>query len=191
VGPVVFVAAWVVAGWRAAIYSPTDEAISELAAVGASTRVLMTAGFVAFAVGVGMFAVGCRRLLPGWSWPALLLAAVATFGAAVFPLSGNDFDAAHGAFAGVGYLGLVAAPLLAAPDFRRAGRQVWMWSSLAVAATGALCLVASVLVGANGLAQRLGLTMVDIWIVVLAVAVGLGSVPDAIEARADDQVSKR
>jgi hypothetical membrane protein len=173
VGPVAFVAAWLLCGAATEGYSPVDEAISELAAVGAPTRVAMTTGFVVFSVGVGWFALACRPRLPGWSWLALGLAAAATLGAAIFPLGedGADFDAAHGAFAGLGYGFLVAAPLLAAVAYRRAGDQPEAIASLAVGVVAAACLLASVSVEANGLFQRLGLTVVDAWIVVLAVAI--------------------
>jgi hypothetical membrane protein len=172
-GPLVFVATWVLCGAATDGYSPVDEAISELAAVGAPTRVAMTAGFVAFAAGVGWFALACRRALPGWSWLALALAAAATLGAAIFPLGedGTDFDAAHGAFAGLGYAFLVMAPLLVVGPHRRAGDGRRAVAAIVVGLFAAACLVASVAVEANGLFQRLGLTVVDAWIVVLAVTI--------------------
>jgi hypothetical protein len=137
------------------------------------TRIAMTVGFVAFSLGVGWFALTCRSVLPGWSWLALAVAAAATTGAAIFPLRGEgaDFDAVHGAFAGFGYVFLVVAPLLAAGPFRRRGDAEWALASLAVAVAAAVCLVASVSVEANGLFQRLGLTAVDAWIVVLAASI--------------------
>src|SRR5690606_7489394 len=88
-GPVAFIAAWVLAGAATEGYSPRGEAISELAARGASTRVVMTAGFGAFALGVWIAApVIGDRLGRGVGW-ALRVAAVGTAGAAVFPLGSS------------------------------------------------------------------------------------------------------
>ncbi len=52
-GPGLFIVAWVVGGIAFVGYSPLEDTISELAAVDAPTRVLMTLGLVAFSVGVG------------------------------------------------------------------------------------------------------------------------------------------
>jgi hypothetical membrane protein len=70
VGPVAFVAAWLGAGLATGGYSAVEGAISDLAAVGAPHRGLMTLGFVVFGVAVPIYGLALRRVLPGWSWPA-------------------------------------------------------------------------------------------------------------------------
>ena len=55
VGPVVFVVSWALAGATTSGYSNVDGAISDLAAVGASTQVAMTISFVVFGVGAIAF----------------------------------------------------------------------------------------------------------------------------------------
>ena len=52
-GPALFVFGWVLGSLLFVGYSPLKETISELAAVDASTRVVMTVGLPAFGVGVG------------------------------------------------------------------------------------------------------------------------------------------
>ncbi len=163
-GPCAFVAAWAVAGVVAEGYSPVDEAISRLAAVGAPTRPLMTAGFLAFGAGMAAFAAGLRSASDGWAGLAALAAGCCTVGVAAVPLDGGH-DGLHGALAGLGYGALVAVPLLAAEP---AGRR----SAVAVgtAVVAGACLAASVAVeGPDGLLQRLGLALLDGWLVATAV----------------------
>jgi len=163
-GPASFVGAWVVGGAIAEPYSPVDDAISRLAAAGASTRPLMTAGFLGFATGVGAYAVALRTVLPGAAWVAALGSAVTTAGVAAVPLD-VGFDGLHGVLAGAGYATLVAVPALAARPLAREGRRRAAVAAVGVAAVGATALVASVaLDDANGLCQRLGLTTVDLWL---------------------------
>ena len=56
VAPSVFITAWAVLGARTDGYSPVDDPISRLAAVGAPTRIPMTAALVAYAIGLGAYA---------------------------------------------------------------------------------------------------------------------------------------
>lgn len=156
VGPSAFVAAWAVAGARRSGYSPVDDAISRLAEVGSSSRPLMTAGFVTFGVAMPVFAVGARRSLGPAATTALVVAGLTTIGVAATPL-GPGSDTAHGVFAGVGYVAMAAAPVLA--DGRRGAL---------VSAVAAASLVATTIGPAHGLFQRLGLGVVDAWIVVTA-----------------------
>jgi hypothetical membrane protein len=161
VGPVAFVAAWAIGGALAEGYSPRDDAISELAAVGATTRPLMTAGFVLF--GAGMIAFS--RALERGPAVAAVAAGVCTIGVAAVPLDAG-YDGLHGALAGAGYAALVAVPATAAMRLRPSSGAV----AAAVAVVAGACLVASVVVtGPNGLFQRLGLTLVDAWLAVTAV----------------------
>lgn len=165
VGPVAFVGSWAIAGATTPGYSPVDRAISDLAAVGASTRVAMTLGFVVFGLGLVAFGLALRTGLGGRSWVAAVTTGSSTIGVAATPLGGWSGNGLHAAFAGVGYAGIVALPLLAAA---RIGRRSWARVSVLIAAFSAVCLVASTLGPAHGLWQRLGLTVADAWIVVTA-----------------------
>lgn len=168
IGPAAFVAAWAIAGARRSGYSPIDDAISELARVGTSSRPMMTAGFVTFGVAVPAFALGARRELGTPAAIALTVAGVATLGVAGFPLRDGSSATAHAVCAAVGYAGIAAAPALAS---RRA-------SGFALSAAAAVALAASTFDSTHGLFQRLGLGVVDAWIV-------------AVALRSDDQRLKR
>ena len=116
VGPSAFVAAWLGAGAAADGYSPVEDAISRLAAQGAATRAVMTGGFVAFGIGVPLYAAALRRTLPGCAWVAATASGVATLGVALFPLDQSRAgDRMHAVFAGAGYAALALTPVLAAP----------------------------------------------------------------------------
>ena len=164
VGPGAFVGAWAVGGLVAEGHSPVDDAISRLAAVGATTRPLMTAGFLVFGAGMVGFAAGLRSAVDGPAWLAALAAGCCTAGVAAVPLDGGH-DGLHGALAGAGYVALAAVPLLVARSWPR-GRRV----AVATAIAAGLALTASVAVdGPNGLLQRLGLTLLDVWVATTAV----------------------
>ena len=64
IGPAAFVTAWAANGAATKGYSPIDDAISRLAAVGTTTRPFMTAGFVCFGLAVPIYASALRRYLP-------------------------------------------------------------------------------------------------------------------------------
>ncbi len=167
-GPAAFVAAWAVGGAVAEGYSPVDDPISRLAAVGASTRPLMTAGFLGFGAGMTVFAGGLRTSLAGRAWGAALAAGACTVGVAAVPLDSGRDDL-HGLLAGLGYAALVAVPALAAGPLAR-GRRGEAIVATVVAAVAAACLVASATTaGPDGLLQRIGLTTVDAWLAVTAV----------------------
>lgn len=134
-----------------------NDAISRLAAKGAPTRPLMTAGFLAFATGMGLTARALRDAEMGRAWKAAAAAAVTTIGVAAFPLDAG-VDGLHGVFAGAGYVALVAMLALAGDR-----------TSRAMAAFAALCLALSTLdADTNGLFQRLGLTTIDVWLIALS-----------------------
>jgi hypothetical membrane protein len=177
IGPVAFVGAWVTAGARTSGYSPVDEAISDLAAVGASTRVLMTVGFVVFGIGLIAFGIALRAQLAGRAWIAAVVTGASTIGVAVTPLGGWSGDGVHATFAGIGYLSIVAVPLLAARPLARAGRTAWARASVAIAVISGAALLASTLGPAHGLWQRIGLTVADAWIVVTGAGLLLASAP--------------
>ena len=70
IGPAAFIVAWAVASSIAPRYSASDDAISELAAVRAQTRLLMTGGFVALALCATPYAMVLRSALGGRAWIA-------------------------------------------------------------------------------------------------------------------------
>ena len=172
VGPVAFVTTWALLGLATPDYSPVHDAISRLAATGASTRAWMTAGLLAFAAGMSTYALGLRAAVPGPAWVTAMATGAATVGVAAFPLgpSGAVGDAtAHAAFAFAGYASLAATPLLAARGEADRGRSAWARLSLAAAALSAVFLAASTVGPLDGLFQRLGLTVGDAWVVASAV----------------------
>jgi hypothetical membrane protein len=172
VGPIAFASAWISGSLRTSGYSMLNDAISRLAAVRADTRVLMTAGFVVFAVGVLTFAHGLRRSLPGRAWLAAAASAVATLGVALLPLDhSSTVDLLHGAAATVGYVTLAATSLLAGSSLRRIGRARAAAVSTAAGVVTALCLAATLLGPKHGLFQRVGVSVGDAWIVGAAVAI--------------------
>jgi hypothetical membrane protein len=184
VGPCAFVAAWVGAGVATDGYSPVDDAISRLAAQGAATRAVMTAGFVAFGIGVPLYAVALRRTLPGWAWVAAMASGVATLGVALFPLDRSHAgDQIHGVFAVAGYAALAVTPLLAARPLSRRGQRGAAVASMVIGIGSAVCLAASLVGPAHGLFQRLGLTLVDAWLVATAVTVARGRTAGTARSR--------
>lgn len=148
-GPVGFIAAWATASVIADRYSPVGQPISELAASGAATRPLMTAGFIAIAVGVAAFG----SVLSPRGRAAAFVNAIATLAVAALPLNAG-MDDAHGIAAGIAYLSLVAVAYLGGATPR-------LWGVAAV------CLILSArgFEEFQGLLQRVGLTTVDAWIV--------------------------
>lgn len=169
--PVAFVSGWLVLGARTDGYDPLRDAISQLAREGAPTRAAMTACFVAFGV-----------LLPVWAWtvarrlrvpalrPVVVTAGLATLAVAALPLTregGQALDVAHAVAALTGYVAMAATPLVAATGLRGRARA----ACLAVGVTSALALTGSVLVDGGGGLQRLGLTVVDAWHLVVAALV--------------------
>lgn len=177
VGPVAYVAIWAMAGMVTPDYDPVSQAISELGAVGAPTRGAMSTGFVVFGLLALPFAVALRRGLPGDGRPAAASAVVcglATVGAAVFPCTAGCpgpgatmTDTGHSVVAVVGYLALMATPLLVARQLR--GQDRWRgfarWS-LACGLVGSALMAAWALGlfgAAGGAAQRTFNTLADVW----------------------------
>lgn len=170
--PVAFVGGWVVNGLRTPGYDPLTDAISQLAREGAPTRAAMTACFLAFGVLIPVWARTVSRELgvPALQ-PVVTVAGLATLAVAALPLSrtpGGGQDVAHAVAAGIGYVAMAATPLVAAQGLRGVART----ASLATGAVSTVALVAS-LAGSGGL-QRVGLTVVDAWHVVVATAVLTG-----------------
>lgn len=167
-GPVAFIVSWLVLGSRLSGYSPVQDTISRLAASGAPTRPAMTAGIVAFSAGAGLFALRLRGSLGSPAWRTLLAGGLATLGVAAFPLGTPANDAAHAACVALAYPALAATPALAARSLRQRGRLNWARASWAAAVGSGLFLASSVLGPFNGLFQRVGLGLVDMWIMAMA-----------------------
>jgi hypothetical protein len=149
-------------------YSPVEDPISRLAAVGASTRPFMTAGFAAFGAGVGLYATALREGLPGGAALAASTTAAASLGVAALPLNA-DLDRAHALAAGLAYASLAATPLLGARALARTGRRGAAAASVACGLACAASLAASAVVETRvGLWQRVGLTTGDVWLVASA-----------------------
>jgi hypothetical membrane protein len=183
IGPAAFVGAWVTGGAATAGYSPVADAISRLAARGAATQPLMTAGFVAFGLAVPAYAAALRRAVPGRAWVAAAATGIATLGVAGVPLE-TGRDALHDACAVTGYATLAAVPLLASRPLAAVGRRRAARASIATGALSSVCLLLSLAGPAHGLFQRAGLTIGDAWLVTSAVAIirGFRLAPDPREA---------
>ena len=167
VGPLAFVGAWAVGGAVAEGYSPQEDAISELAAVGATTRTLMTAGFVLFGAGTALFSVALRQAFGRPAAVAAVAAGCCTIAVAAVPLD-TGHDGLHGVFAGAGYAVLVAVPACAAWSPGRRLPVAGLAAATTAVAAGACLLASVVIAGPDGLLQRVGLTLVDAWIAVTA-----------------------
>ena len=169
VGPAAFVGAWVVGAIRTPGYSSVDTAISRLAAVGASTRPLMTAGMVTFGVALPVFSRALRAEFRDAVAVSAIVAGGGTLGVAALPLDvSHSIDVAHGVAATIAYLGTAGMPALALRTLRRRGNTSAAALSLGVAAISAASLVATTVGPAHGFFQRLGLTVADVWMVTVA-----------------------
>jgi hypothetical membrane protein len=178
VGPAAFVAAWVTGGATKDGYSPVHDAISRLAAVGASTRPLMTAGFVVFGTAVPVYAAALRRSVPGVAWITATITGLSTLAVAAAPLDhSSTVDSLHALFAGIGYLTLAATPLLAARPLLRAGQRTLARTGLVAGGIAATSLALTVTGLPTGLFQRVGLTAGDVWLVATAVAMLTNRLP--------------
>lgn len=170
VGPAAFVLAWSVAGVTRANYSFVEDAISRLAEAGASSAPLMTAGFVMFGVGVPLYAIALRAALPGPAWRFAAVSGLATLGVAALPLGGG-VDVAHGVAATVGYGALCLTPISAATALRTLGRRGAARASLATGVVAGASLAMTLTGRADGVWQRLGLTVGDAWIIATALRI--------------------
>ncbi len=169
-GPAAFVGAWIVGGLIKDGYSPVHDTISRLAEQGASTRPLMTAGFVGFGVLMTLYARELGRALgsPGVR-AAVTTSALGTLAVAAFPVTadgGTRSDNLHYAAAGLAYVANAVGPLVAARHLSTVrGRRVSGAAGVAIAAALVGSLSADEI---TGLLQRTGLTLYDAWAVVIA-----------------------
>jgi hypothetical protein len=170
-GPAAFITAWVVGGLVTDGYSPIDQAISRLAAESASHPQILTAGLLTFAGAMAVGAVGLRGSTLHRLWPVALANAAAAVAVAATPLEHADrLDALHGVAAASAYVALAAMPLLGAAPLRRSGRRREAAWSTALGLGVAASLVATQVTEASGLAQRVGLTLGDVWLVSAGIA---------------------
>ena len=166
-GVVVLTAAWLLAGIATDGFDVRSQSISQLQRDGTATAAVMTPAFVAFSLGALAFA----PLLPRAPRVALVVAAVATLGAAASPLGevrGGRQDAVHLAFGATGYLALSVLPLLAAAH--RTGRA--RAAALAAGGVASACLLGTVPADAvSGLLQRAGFLAAHLWLAGVALEV--------------------
>jgi hypothetical membrane protein len=169
VGPLAFVGAWVFGSMVADSYSMTDDAISQLAAVSAPTRWLMSAGFVTYGIAMPAFAIFLRQTFSRSAAWATAISGIATLGVAALPLGFSaNMDVAHGVAAFIGYGGIVLAPLFGAKALWRTSHR-WAGNvSVLLAAFSCTALIVSIFSSDNGLFQRIGLTLGDIWFIAVA-----------------------
>ena len=167
IGPIGFVSAWTIGGIvTSRRYSPVEDTISQLAAIGAPTRTLMTAGMVAFGVAVPAYGLALRRALPGRAWVAAAATGIATLGVAATPLDRSPLlDNLHLAAAGAGYITLAAVPLLARKALIAEGHGRLAAFGTAMSAVSAAALPISIVVSQSGLFQRIGLTAGDVFLI--------------------------
>jgi hypothetical membrane protein len=164
--PASFVGGWLLAGVLTDDYSPVTDHISDLAAVGATTRPLMTAALVSFGVLLPVFGVALGRSLGSNAVrTAVVTSGVTTLGVAALPLGASFGNGPHAVAAGAGYVATALSPLLAAPFLTGRARTASRLTGLA----SATLLTASTMGHAAGGLQRAGLGVVDVWFAVMAV----------------------
>lgn len=172
IGPVVFIASWIVGGLVLDGYSPVTDAISRLAAAGAVTVPILNTGLAVYGLGVLIGAVGLRATIGHPAAVALATNAVLTFGVLVTPLDHSALiDRMHTLFAASAYAALALASLLAARHFRKMEKRAASVASLLVGVTTAMSLAATAIAESSGLYQRIGLTVSDVWMMVIAAQV--------------------
>lgn len=168
VGPLGFITAWALGGalTNRDDYSPLHDTISQLAAVGANTRPLMTSGMVLFGVAVPTYALVLRHALPGRAWVAAAATGIATLGVAATPLDHSDLvDRLHQIAAGAGYVTLTLVPILARRPLQARGHHRLAAFGTAMAAVSTVALPTSILVEQTGFFQRLGLGAGDAFLI--------------------------
>ena len=162
-GPLAFIGAWGVGGMiTSRSYSPVHDTISQLAAIGAPTRPVMTTGMITFGVALPLYARALHQALPGRAWVAAAATGFATLGVAATPLDHSELvDGLHLIAAGVGYVTLAVVPILARRSLIEAGHDRLAAFGTTMAGVAAVALPTSLLVSQTGLFQRIGLTAGD------------------------------
>ena len=172
-GPLLFVASWAASGALRDGYSPVHDAISRLAERGAPERWIVTSGMLAFGAGSLLLAAALRsdeRLRK--TSLAVVVVGLSAVAVAMFPCSqgcpglGELTDNAHILAAGVNYAAFTAAPFFTAAAIHRDDRRFAAISVAAASVAAAALVVQASGLGANGLWQRIGLTIDDTWMLV-------------------------
>lgn len=168
VGPLAFITSWVVSGAITPGYSPIRDHISDLAAVDAPTRPLMSLGFAVFTVAIASAAGPLRRVIGTPGSIALGVNAVVSGAIALAPLGASaDGDRLHQVVAGAGYLALAALAPVAAPALAKR-HPTLAKASVAVGATSLVFLALSLVAkDQSGLWQRAGITVTDAWLIAI------------------------
>ena len=170
-GPAAFISGWVIGGGGMSGYSPVDDAISRIAAVGAPNRELMTAAFVAYGAAVIAGSVALRSSPLRRCWTLAAVNGAATIAVAALPLEHSaSMDTWHGVAAGIGYLSITALPIVSAGPLRDLGHERAATLAVVGGVTSGVCLVATTVSEANGFFQRFGLTVGDVWLVATGIA---------------------
>ncbi|MCU1677058.1 MAG: hypothetical protein JWM93_1816 [Frankiales bacterium] len=164
VGPVAFTGAWAVLGATRPGYSPVSGHISDLAALGTGTRPWMTAGLVAYGIGLTVYGAAAAAAGRRTIGTLAVLSGLASLGVAAFPL-GSAWDQRHAAAATIGYATLAAIPLAGAAVHARSRRFGWAALSAAMGLVAVAALFSSASGPQAGLWQRTGLTIADVWLV--------------------------
>jgi hypothetical membrane protein len=164
-GPVAFLVACILASMSAPRYSSSNDAISELAAVGADSRALMTGGFIALALCALPYAVALRSALGGRAWITAAQTGLALLLVAAIPLGRSTAtDHFHGIAAIVGYVTLAVTPLLAIRPLVVRGHRGVACLGIATATMSVAALILSDTTPLTGLFQRVGLTAGLVWV---------------------------
>lgn len=182
-GPLTFTAAWAALGATREGYDSVREAISQLAAVGTTTRGPMTAALVAFGVGVPAYGLALGASRDARAGAAAIVAGAATIGVALLPLEPGRSEVPHTVMATVAYAASAAIPLFGAGAAgRRFGRQ-WAVAARAGGVAAGLLLAGSTFLPGAGLLQRAGLALTHVFVVATAVDLVVRPDPDPTAAR--------
>lgn len=180
-----YVASWSVAGALRAGYDPSEQAISELFALGAPTgpRALVIAGLAVSGLAFLALAPALDRALPGRGrlGPVLVaLAGVGTLAIIAAPCTAGcpgagttSTDTWHVVWAAVGYGGLTTAPLAVAWRIRSTDPALARWS-WGIGGLGAVLLVGYVSGWSplpSGTHQRTFNTVADVWYLLVSVSI--------------------
>jgi hypothetical membrane protein len=177
-GPVAFLVACTVASMSAPRYSSSNDAISELAAVGAHSRALMTGGFIALGLCALPYAMALRTALGGRAWITAAQTGLALLLVAAIPLGRSTAtDHFHGIAALVGYATLAVTPLLAIRPLVVRGYRGVACLGIATATTSATTLILSDTTSLTGLFQRIGLSAGLGWVAGSSLAMACGRLP--------------
>ena len=151
-GPVATVAAYAVAGARTPGYDLLTQSMSQLSRLGAPERPLAVGGLLAMGGGL----LGAAPMLASRARPAMVVAGLASLGAAAFPLDGSrEAFRSHAVWVVLGYVALGLVPVL---HERRP-------TSYAVTGVAGAALGLTLSPAVSGVAQRVGLVALLGWLV--------------------------